>query len=260
MDQNQRLTQFDAHPTADETHGNDGNESISIDSVNRVHVQIARDRSDLIGAFELLQRRYALAGLSDSSSPLRVLPYHLWSQTQVIVAKYRGKVIGSVSITRDGHRGGVPMESTYQDAIGQLRQQGTPFGEVCSLTVESPEGQSTGEIFGQITRLMMFHARFVGLDQLVAMVHPRHAKFYQRAMGFLTIGGTTQCQQVAGMPGVPILGHVNDRSHYRARWQRFYFDGHYSDAALKPHELGPSDVAFFQQYLPADGYEDRAAA
>lgn len=260
MDRNQRLAKSDAHPTGDNTSETERCASISIDSVDCVHVQIARDRVDFVGAFQLLQRRYALAGLSDSKTALRVLPYHLWGQTQVIVAKYRGNVIGSVSITRDGNGGGIPMESNYRDPIERLRERGTSFGEVCSLTVESPEGQSTGEIFGQITRLMMFHARYVGLDQLVAMVHPRHAKFYQRAMGFQTIGGLTQCPQVAGMPGVPILGHVNDRSHYRARWQRFYFDGHYADAALSPHQLSPNDVGFFQRYLPSDNSQGQAAA
>ena len=222
---------------------------LSIDSID---FRLARSRRDLIGAFELLQRRYAEAGLSsDRSAELRVMPYHLWSQTQVFVAVHRNQVIGSVSLTRDGNPAGVPMESTYGDVIERLRDEGKSFGEVCSLTVDSPGDRSTGEIFGQLTRMIMFYSRHIGLDQLVAVVHPRHAKFYERAMGFDTIGGPTQYHQVADQPGMPILGSVNDRDRYRRRWQQFYFDGCYAEGELDPSPLCVADVEFFRRYLPS---------
>jgi len=232
----------------------------SPDEIDRVQVCIARSRTDWVSALQLLQRRYCEAGLSPAKAVIRVLPYHLWPETQLIVAKHRDQVIGSVSLTRDGNTEGIPMEATYRDAVAELRRQGTPFGEVCSLSVDSPEDLSTGEIFGQLTRLMMFHARFVGLDKLIAVVHPRHAKFYQRAMGFQTIGGLCSYPHVGGQPGIPILGHVNDRSHYRSRWQRFYFAGEYAPAELSPHTLSQADLAFFRQFLSTTNWFKRGAA
>lgn len=221
-------------------------------SINAIDFRLARSRRDLTGAFELLQRRYAEAGLSaDRSAELRVLPYHLWRETQIFVAVHRGKVIGSVSLTRDGNDSGIPMESTYGDVVERLRRERQSFGEVCSLTVDSPGDRSTGEIFGQLTRMIMFFSRHIGLDQLVAVVHPRHAKFYQRAMGFDTIGGPTQYHQVAGQPGIPILGSVNNRDRYRRRWQQFYFDGCYAKGVLDPSPLSFADVNYFRQYLPS---------
>lgn len=228
-----------------------------------VTYRTARDRADLIGAFKLLQQRYAEAGLSSAQGPtMRVLPYHLWPETQMMIACQHDKVIGSISLTRDGNREGVPMESTYGDTIRSLRAQGYRLGEVCSLSVDSPQRVSSGELFGQLTRLMMFHARHVDLDYIVAVVHPRHAKFYQRAMGFKTIGGLTRYQQVGGQPGIAILGHAKDRSSYRPRWQRHYFEGHFAAEDLQPRPVNEADRAFFLPYVGAagQGHSDRRAA
>ena len=228
-------------------------ERAEIVSIDSVIYRTAQSRADLAGAFRLLQRRYVDTGLSPNrDATMRVMPYHLWSETQVFVAVHRNTVIGSVSLIRDGHRDGIPMESTYGDAIKRVRNEGSRLGEVCSLSVDSPGALSSGELFGQLTRLMMFQARYVGLEYLVAVVHPRHAKFYQLAMGFQEIGGLSHYNQVGGQPGIPILGSVNDRSSYRSRWRRYYFDGTYSDAELEPRPISPADREFFRQYLPQD--------
>ncbi|QEG42526.1 N-acyl amino acid synthase FeeM domain-containing protein [Roseimaritima ulvae] len=233
------------------------------DAATPVIYQTARNRADLIGAFQLLQQRYAEAGLAIAGGPgMRILPYHLWSETQVMIACQQNRVIGSISLTRDGHPEGVPMESTYGDTIRDLRAQGYRLGEVCSLSVDSPQQVSSGELFAQLTRLMMFHARYVNLDYLVAVVHPRHAKFYQRAMGFKAIGGLTRYQQVGGQPGIAILGHAKNRLSYRQRWQQHYFDGHFSDEELKPRPLCDTDRAFFRPFVsaPDQGQHERRAA
>ncbi len=218
-------------------------------SIDRIDYRTARSRADLAGAFRLLQQRYAAVGLSCQDAPdMRVLPYHLWDQTQVFVALKRGEVIGSVSLVRDGKHG-IPMESTYASAVAALRGQGLRVGEVGSLTVESSGAESSGELFRGLTRLMLFQARYLGLDNVLAVVHPRHAKFYQLAMGFERIGGVSQYDQVGGQPGIAILGSVNDRLSYGPRWRSNYFDGTYTDAELKPRPMSAADRDFFRHYL-----------
>jgi hypothetical protein len=230
-------------------------------SIDRIDFRIARNRKDLTGAFELLQRRYCEVGLSSSDAKsLRVMPYHLWQQTQVFVAEYRGTVVGTVSLTRDGNRSGVPMESTYSDIINRLRSNTSGFGEVCSLAVESPVGHSSGAIFGQLTRLMTFYSRHIGLESLVATVHPRHGKFYRRAMGFQAVGNPREIDQVGGRPGIPILCKINERERFHPRWQRFYFEADFSGADLDPHPMSPSDALYFQPYLRPVARSDRRAA
>lgn len=141
------------------------------------------------------------------------------------------------------------MESTYPYAVSKLRQEGRIFGEACSLTVKSPNNLSTGEVFNQLTRLMMFYARRAGLDHLIAVVHPRHAKFYKLAMGFRTIGELTPYHQAGGQPGIPVLGSVIDPSSYKTRWRKFYFDDNFSEDELKPRPMNPVDRLYFQSLL-----------
>ena len=217
-----------------------------------VEYRIARTRRDLLGAFRLLQCRYLEAGLSSNhAATIRVLPHHLWEETQVFVAVRRKTVIGSLCLTRDGNRGGIPMESTYGEAINRLRKAGSRIGELGSLTVDGGRERLTGEIFGQLTRLMMFHCRYVGVDEVVCVVHPRHAKFYQKAMGFRTIGDLSRCRDVDGQPGIPILGGLTDRDRhrYRPRWRRYCFEGSICEADLRPHPMSLADKNFFTPFL-----------
>lgn len=230
--------------------------------IDRMDFRIARNRNDFTGAFELLQKKYVEAGLaSHSKSKLRVLPYHLWNQTQLFVAESRGNVIASVSVVQDGHPEGLPIESVYDDVVNDLRKSGHGFGEVCSLTVDSPGDRSTGKIFGHLTQIMTHYSRHIGLDYLVAVVHPRHAKFYQRAMGFEMVGVPKVLRHVGGKPGIPIICNINDRSRFHPRWRHFYFDSNFRNSELDPHLMKPSDVEFFRQFVLSDGtLNDRRAA
>jgi hypothetical protein len=212
--------------------------------------RLARSRSDFEGAFRILQQRYAECGLTpNAGARLRVMPYHFWPSTQVFVALDQDCVIGSVSLVRDEQSHGLPMESTYQEAVGRLRADGLLVGEVCCLCVGSKKSCSSGELFAGLTRIMMFHARHMGLDALVAVVHPRHGKFYRHAMGFSEIGGLSAYRQVGGQPGVPILGQVNDDSRYRDRWKRNYFVGDFTAEELRPHPMSMIDREYFRRHL-----------
>lgn len=231
-------------------------------SRDQVAYRLARSRADFEGAFRILQTRYAESGLTpNKSARLRVMPYHFWPSTQVFVALYQDRVIGSVSLVRDDQPHGLPMETTYQEAIAGLRAEGLLVGEVCCLCVGSEKSHSSGELFAGLTRIMMFHARHVGLDSLVAVVHPRHGKFYRHAMGFSEIGGLSAYRQVGGQPGVPILGQVNDDSRYRDRWKRNYFVGDFSAEELRPCPMTMIDREYFRRHLdPAFQPRERRAA
>lgn len=218
----------------------------------RVVYRLAQSRSDFEGAFKVLQRRYRESGLTrDVGAKMRVMPYHLWPDTQVFVAldAESDRVIGSVSLVRDSSQYGLPMESTYREAIDELRQKRIRLGEVCCLCVGSEKAHSSGELFSSLTHIMMFHARHVGLDSLVAVVHPRHGKFYRLAMGFKEIGGLSAYRQVGGQPGVPILGQVNDDSRYRERWKRNYFVGSFSLDQIRPHPMTMIDREYFRRFV-----------
>ena len=225
-------------------------------SIDQITCNIAGARSEYEGAFELLHRRYLDAGLTpDCDRRLRVLPYHLAPSTQVFVAKQRGLVICCVSLVRVACSGGLscglPMDQWFASKLEYDRRAGRSIAEACSLAVDLRGPWSTGEVFGQLTRIMMFFARRSGVDKLVAMVHPRHAAFYRRAMGFSVIGKPKKCDLVDGKPGIPIIGSVNAAQLYRPRWRKFYFDGDFEPHELTPRYLSPSDTAYFASHVDA---------
>ena len=223
----------------------------------RVTYRLARSRSDYEGAFRILQKRYAESGLTrNPSMPMRVMPFHLWPQTQVFVALDQDRVIGSVSLVRDEGDHGLPMESTYKEVVERLRSQGLMLAEVCCLCVGSDDKHSTGELFAGLTRIMAFHARYVGIKSLVAVVHPRHSKFYRLAMGFSEIGGLSAYRQVGGRPGVPIQGQFHDDSSFRGRWKRYYFAGAFAEEELRPRPMSMIDREYFRRFV--ENYDQTA--
>ena len=211
-----------------------------------IEYRLACSRSDFLGAFELLQTRYLEAGLADCTAGacrIRMMPYHRWEQSQVFVAVLGERVIGTITLVSEGAFN-LPIVDYYSHEINASRAGGS-VSEIASLAVDPSHTKPT-EVFGQLTRLLMFFARNQGAQSLAAIVHPRHAKFYQHAMGFQVIGDEVRCRQVGGKPGVAVLGSVNDRSQYRERWQGHYFEGGYSNECIQPRPI--SEKEYFYCY------------
>ncbi|TWU55670.1 N-acyl amino acid synthase FeeM domain-containing protein [Rubripirellula reticaptiva] len=217
-----------------------------------VTYQTASARPQWTGAFELLQRRYMEVGLAkyaetpDSHQQMRVLQYHLQGNSQVFVATVNDAVIGTVTLVMDGPEG-LPIESSYPGAIGRRREL-SRIGEITSLAVD-PSYDKPGEIFAQLTRLLCFFARFHELDHLAAIVHPRHAKFYQNALGFKQIGQEMEFAAVEGRPGVAVIGALNVHENCHPRYRSYYCEGDFPTSTFKPFPIDGDDRKFFAQSL-----------
>jgi hypothetical protein len=136
------------------------------------------------------------------------------------------------------------MDSFYPEAIGRLRKKSKQIGEITSLAVDQSES-SPGEIFVELTRLLTFFARSEGLEFLSAVVHPRHAKFYQHAMGCEVIGTEKSIAAVGGSPGIALFGNINEPDRYRSRWRDLYFIGDFATADLKSCPMSNEDCEYF---------------
>ncbi|TWT56268.1 N-acyl amino acid synthase FeeM domain-containing protein [Allorhodopirellula solitaria] len=211
---------------------------------DQICYRAVQSRSDLLGAFGLLQERYESAGLAEPASNcvderrIRMMPFHGWRQSQVFIAALGDRIVGTVTLICDG-RYNLPIAQHYRDEIKAARKMGR-VGEITSLAVD-PVHPKPAEIFGQLTRLLTFFARVQRMDFLAATVHPRHAKFYCNAMGFQLIGEEVQCHHVAGNPGVAVLGSVNDESKYRKRWRDYYFSGSFGETDLQARPMAVNE-------------------
>jgi hypothetical protein len=223
-----------------------------------IEFRLAETRLDLYSSFRLLQQRYVAAGLSTSKQPIRVEPFHFWRQSQVFVAIKSGRVVGCLTLVRPGPFG-LPSEHSHPEMMGVV-PPGSAVGEVTSFAISNDCGLHSLDIFLGLTQLVQRFGLHNGVEYIFAVVHPRHAKFYQRAIGFQVIGDELPCARVEGSPGVTLMVKLDANEECRPQWQDKYAPDRTasSEADLRPRSMTESQKRFFSQYLPPTEYR-RAA-
>ncbi len=153
-------------------------------------------------AFKLIYEAYLRGGLCPPNPfGMRVTPYQLLPSTDIFIGTAREESIGSISLIGDG-RLGLPMESTFSDEVEARRRQGLYVGEVSCLADRREDFHRSFPVFIQLCRWMVQTARHRGMHQILAVVHPRHVRFYRRYMNFEVISGERRYATVCGNPGV----------------------------------------------------------
>jgi hypothetical protein len=214
--------------------------------------RIADSRFDRQGAFRLTYEKYLQAGLiRPRQHPLRVTPYHLLPATSIFVATNCTGVLCTVTLIGDSPCG-LPMESAYAAEVEERRQRRLSLGEVSCLAFESMPRDKFLTVLVQLTRLMAQHARFYGMDQFLIAVHPQHARFYSRYMGFEQIGPLRSYPVVRGAPAVACcLDFATiDRNHPRC--YATYFGTPLPVADLIARPMDESDRDWFRPYVERD--------
>ena len=169
---------------------------------NDFRPRIACDKANRIAAFRLTYENYLGKGLiQPNPHRLRVTQHHLLPTTTVFNSVRAGQVIGTVSLIGDGELG-LPMECIYSAEIEAAREQGLHIAEGSSLAVANADFKTFLPMFVELLRLMTQFARAKGMDQLWIAVHPKHARFYQRFMGFQQVGELKEYPSVQNAPAV----------------------------------------------------------
>jgi hypothetical protein len=166
--------------------------------------KVADNQCERAGAFGLVYQAYVQAGLMRPNVfEMRVMPHHLLATTATFVARRGSQVIGTVSLVGDG-RLGLPLDRVYGHEVDRLRDPSTWLGEVSSLASAMAPADLSFHIVIGLMRLMAQFARRHGLEHLLVAVHPRHARFYRRAMGFKTLGTERPYPSVRNRPAVAL--------------------------------------------------------
>jgi hypothetical protein len=207
---------------------------------------------DREAAFRLVYRVYRQNGLQQQNpNQMRVLPQHLLSTTQVFIAKAGHQVISTLSLVVDNARHGVPMESTFQQQIAHRRATNIKFGEVCCFADGNRGFRSFFRELGELTRLMVQYARGQGIAQLLVAVHPHHARFYTRMMGFERIGPVTRYPGVRHRPAVPLCLDFEHIDRHPPVCYGRYFAERISSDELVPQSMTMGERAYFARMIDA---------
>ena len=212
--------------------------------------KIARSKDELEGAFGLCFQSYLRAGLViENPSGLRLTPFHLLPESEVLIGKAGDTVFSTMSLFCDGELG-LPMDSIYPREIENLRSQGLRLAEVGSLADRRSSTRRYMESFIALGRLLSQAAVYRNIDALVVVCHPKHAKLYRRMMGFQQIGEYTECPYANGNPAVALVLEFETSSE---PLKEQFLGTPLAPAELMPYQWPLETWKFFNQVLEMDG-------
>ncbi|MBC7466166.1 MAG: GNAT family N-acetyltransferase [Bdellovibrio sp.] len=162
-------------------------------------VEIARTETDLEKAYSVLHDSYVTAKLmTPDQSGLRCNLYTFLPHTTVIVAKYKGEIVGTVSLIRDSIWG-LPSDKDYQKENKRLRLDGNKLVEVSALAVSKNFRNSGNAVSLLLMKYLYNYAfHFLNSNCLVCTVHPRAEDFYKALWHFDRNGDVVSYQFVQG--------------------------------------------------------------
>ena len=149
----------------------------------RLELSIARTQEELEACFALLHNAYVGSGfMHPHPSGLRVTPYHALPTTTTLCAKVDGKVVGTLSIVRDGVFG-FPMQSAFD--ISSVRAKEGRVAEISALAIHPQWRKTGGSILFPLMKFMYgYCTRYFDTRHLVIAVNPAHIEMYESLLFF----------------------------------------------------------------------------
>ena len=138
----------------------------------------------------LIERMYEWRGLMPVDTDL-----HTARPDRItLVASDEHAIFGTITLGLDG-KDGILADALYPDELLRLRQRGARLCELTRLAMDTDI--NAREVLGALLHLVYIHGRLIhGVTDVVIEVHPRHAGFYQRMLGFRRIGDERICPRV----------------------------------------------------------------
>jgi hypothetical protein len=210
-----------------------------------IEYRIASTRAERAAAFRLVYRSYLRTGLGEPNPwEMRVTPYHSLPTTEVFLATLRGACIFTMSLVIDGELG-VPMEAIYGSEVARLRGEGLSFGEVSCLADRRRAMRGFFPVFLRMARLVVQYSWRRGLDQLLVACHPKHARFYERLLGFQRIGDLKAYPTVRNHPAVALSMDLAQLAWQHPKVHEMLFDEMIPVEQLEPRPIAAADRHYF---------------
>lgn len=216
-----------------------------------IRYTVASDREKLKQAFELIYDSYLAANLCTANSTgMKIIPHQLLDTSQVFVAvdNDTNKVVYTLTLIIDSFYG-LPMESIYSSAINKLRKQKRICAEVSCLAHD--KNYRSLKIMIQLFRLMGQFARQNGVDDLVIVVHPKHARFYQDYICFenMSNGDVKEYPSVENKLAIPLRLQLQGEQFLNNKNYHIFFGDLIPHAELVQRPLSSSDVSYFSDKI-----------
>lgn len=183
-------------------------------------LKIAETKDELEACFALLHDAYVASGfMQPHPSGLRVTPYHALPTTTTVCAMLGGRVVGTLSMVREGVFG-LPMQSAFD--LAALRASGGQIAEISALAVHPDHRRTGGTILFPLMKFMYeYCTRFFETRHLVIAVHPDRIELYEALLQFRRLQAAV-VQDYAFANGAPAVGATLDLAQAPAQFERLY--------------------------------------
>ncbi|MEL4178462.1 GNAT family N-acetyltransferase [Roseateles sp. PN1] len=177
----------------------------------RLELKIADTQAELEDCFKLLHGAYVASGfMLPDPSGMRVTIYHALPTTTTLCAKYDGKVVGTISMIREGVFG-FPLQSVFD--LQQVRAKGGNIAEISALAVH-PDFRATGGaiLFPLMKFMHQYCTEYFDTRHLVIAVNPEKIELYEALLFFERLQANV-VDQYDFANGAPAVGATLDLKH-----------------------------------------------
>ncbi|MFY7866610.1 GNAT family N-acetyltransferase, partial [Roseateles sp.] len=150
---------------------------------SRLELKIAETKEELVACFSILHDAYVSSGFMEPHpSGMRITKYHALPTTTTLCAKYDGKIVGTISMIREGVFG-FPLQSVFD--LAKVRAKGGRVAEISALAVHPDFRKTGGAIFFPLMKFMReYCVNYFDTRHLVIAVNPNKIEFYESIIYF----------------------------------------------------------------------------
>lgn len=150
---------------------------------SRLELKVAETQEELEDCFRILHDAYVASGfMKPSPSGLRVTMYHALPTTTTLCAKYDGRVVGTMSMIREGVFG-FPMQAVFD--LSDVRAKQGQIAEISALAVHPDFRKTGGAILFPLMKFMyQYCTQYFDTRHLVIAVNPDKIELYESLLFF----------------------------------------------------------------------------
>lgn len=159
-------------------------------SYSGLHFEPASTLAEVEAAWELVYRSYLRAGLiTPHPFRLHTVPHAVQPHSVVICGKIQCLTVSTLSGYFDQPAGlGLPLDKIYRDELDELRADGRTLMEIGLFADRREHLHRSVDAILELMRFVCYFGVTHGATDGIIGVHPQHAAFYTRLLGFEQIG------------------------------------------------------------------------
>ena len=198
-----------------------GRIKIGLEDADNYKFKIADRKDEYESACRLVHDKYVQKGyMTPTESGLRLSLQNALPETTTFIGKKKDTIISTLTIFQDSEMG-LPMDAIYKQELDHLRQQGRKIVEVGALAVHPSICKQDQTVLMHGNKIMHSYSReYLGVDDLVVAINPRHQWFYEHILLFEQIGELKAYNYVKKAPAVAYRLDLNKAEiKYKATYQ-----------------------------------------